>query len=99
VTAGGASARDLFERESPDEPWWVRPTGPDYTQVELMPPPPFDLQGHVALVTGGNHGIGGATVLSLASCGAAVVVSFLHVPGPGEAGWAGDLPSQPRDDR
>jgi 3-oxoacyl-[acyl-carrier protein] reductase len=86
VTAGGASARDLFERESPDEPWWVRPTGPDYTQVELMPPPPFDLQGHVALVTGGNHGIGAATVLSLASCGAAVVVSFLHIPDPGEAG-------------
>ena len=48
-------------------------------------PPPFDLQGHVALVTGANHGIGAATALTLASCGAAVVVSYLRIPDPGDA--------------
>jgi 3-oxoacyl-[acyl-carrier protein] reductase len=52
-----------------------------------MPPPPFDLQGHVALVTGGNHGIGAATALTLASCGAAVVVSYLRIP---DTGWVTD---------
>jgi 3-oxoacyl-[acyl-carrier protein] reductase len=46
----------------------------------------FDLHGHVALVTGGNHGIGAATALTLASCGAAVVVSYLRIPDPGESG-------------
>jgi 3-oxoacyl-[acyl-carrier protein] reductase len=49
-------------------------------------PPPFDLRGHVAVVTGANHGIGAATALTLASCGAAVVVSYLRIPDPGEAG-------------
>lgn len=44
----------------------------------------FDLQGHVALVTGANHGIGAATALTLASCGAAVVVSYLRIPDPAE---------------
>ena len=48
--------------------------------------PPFDLQGHVAVVTGANHGIGAATALTLASCGADVVVSYLRVPNNGEAG-------------
>src|SRR6188472_2252248 len=42
------------------------------------------LQGHVALVTGANHGIGAATALILASHGAAVVVSYLRIPDPGE---------------
>lgn len=44
----------------------------------------FDLHGHVALVTGANHGIGAATARTLASCGAAVVVSYLRIPDPGE---------------
>ena len=48
--------------------------------------PAFDLQGHVAVVTGANHGIGAATALTLASCGAAVVVSYLRIPDSGEAG-------------
>jgi 3-oxoacyl-[acyl-carrier protein] reductase len=48
-------------------------------------PPPFDLQGHVALVTGANHGIGAATAVTLASCRAAVVVSYLRIPDPGDA--------------
>ena len=44
----------------------------------------FDLHGHIALVTGANHGIGAATAVTLASCGAAVVVSYLPIPDPGE---------------
>jgi 3-oxoacyl-[acyl-carrier protein] reductase len=46
----------------------------------------YDLSGHVALVTGANHGIGAATARSLASCGASVVVSYLRLddePDPG----------------
>ncbi len=49
-------------------------------------PPPFDLQGHVALITGGNHGIGAATARLLAGCGARVLVSYLRLedePDPG----------------
>jgi 3-oxoacyl-[acyl-carrier protein] reductase len=48
--------------------------------------PEYDLRGHVALVTGANHGIGAATALALASCGAGVVVTYLRIPDPGEAG-------------
>jgi 3-oxoacyl-[acyl-carrier protein] reductase len=38
------------------------------------------LKGRVALVTGGNHGIGAATAKALASAGAAVFISYLRVP-------------------
>lgn len=41
----------------------------------------FDLSGHVALVTGGNHGIGAATASTLATCGARVLVTYLRVTG------------------
>lgn len=39
----------------------------------------FDLTGHVALVTGGNHGIGAATARALADCGARVLVTYLRL--------------------
>jgi 3-oxoacyl-[acyl-carrier protein] reductase len=38
----------------------------------------------VALVTGANHGIGAATAQTLASCGAAVLISYLRVPDSGD---------------
>ncbi len=40
---------------------------------------PFDLTNHVALVTGGNHGIGAATASVLAACGAHVLVTYLRM--------------------
>ncbi len=39
----------------------------------------YDLKGHVAVVTGANHGIGAATAMALAECGASVLVSFLRL--------------------
>ena len=44
------------------------------------------LDGHVAIVTGANHGIGAATARALAQHGAAVLVTWLRVvdvPDPG----------------
>ena len=49
-----------------------------------MEPIPFNLQGHVALVTGANHGIGAATAQALTACGAAVVVAYLRITDPGD---------------
>ena len=42
--------------------------------VEAM----FDLSGHTAIVTGGNHGIGAATARILSACGARVLVTYLR---------------------
>jgi len=47
---------------------------------------PFDLSGHVALITGANHGIGAATARILAGCGARVVVSYLRIADPPDPG-------------
>ncbi|MHC2335533.1 SDR family NAD(P)-dependent oxidoreductase [Bradyrhizobium sp. USDA 4454] len=40
-----------------------------------MQPPPFDLEGRVAIVTGGGRGIGAAIVTRLAQAGAIVVIA------------------------
>ena len=42
----------------------------------------YDLNGHVALITGGNHGIGAATAKALAKCGASVLISYLSIVDP-----------------
>ncbi|TDC72980.1 SDR family NAD(P)-dependent oxidoreductase [Streptomyces hainanensis] len=49
--------------------------------------PEGTLNGHVAIVTGANHGIGAATAREVAARGAAVLVSYLRLDGtgPGEA--------------
>jgi 3-oxoacyl-[acyl-carrier protein] reductase len=47
-------------------------------------PLPYDLTGHVALVTGANHGIGAATASALARCGASVLLSYLRTSDPGD---------------
>jgi 3-oxoacyl-[acyl-carrier protein] reductase len=47
---------------------------------------PLDLSGHVALVTGANHGIGAATAVRLAMSGASVMITYLRIndaPDPG----------------
>lgn len=46
--------------------------------------PDGSLRGHVAIVTGANHGIGAATARELAARGAAVLVTYLGVPGTGD---------------
>lgn len=43
---------------------------------------PYDLNGHVALITGANHGIGAAAAKVLAGCGAAVLISYLRTSDP-----------------
>jgi 3-oxoacyl-[acyl-carrier protein] reductase len=45
-------------------------------------PLPYDLKGHVALITGANHGIGAAAAGALAGCGASVLVSYLRTCDP-----------------
>ncbi len=55
-----------------------------------MPPSPpnlnIDLSGHVAIVTGANHGIGAATAKGLAGCGASLLLTYLRVADPEDPG-------------
>lgn len=48
--------------------------------------PPVRLDGHVALVTGANHGIGAATARTLAACGARVALAYLRLDDPPDPG-------------
>ena len=43
---------------------------------------PLDLSGHVALVTGANHGIGAETAKALARCGASILITYLRTSDP-----------------
>lgn len=43
---------------------------------------PYDLGGHVALVSGANHGIGAATAKALSACGASVFLTYYRVSDP-----------------
>ena len=52
-----------------------------------------DLRGHVAIVTGANHGIGEATARALAGCGAAVLAAFFRPSDPD------DFPQRYRENR
>lgn len=56
---------------------------------------PFDLSGHVGIVTGGNHGIGAATARALAACGAKIIVTYLRLTDIGNSGH----PDQYQEDR
>ncbi len=48
-----------------------------------MPTPfTYDLSGHVAIVSGANHGIGAAISTALAACGVSVLVTYLRMADP-----------------
>jgi rhamnulose-1-phosphate aldolase/alcohol dehydrogenase len=71
----------------------------EYWPMELykltLAPPPDELAGRVAFVTGGAGGIGSAVARSLASCGACVVVCDLDEEGAGEVAYSLPEPGIP----
>jgi 3-oxoacyl-[acyl-carrier protein] reductase len=50
--------------------------------------------GHVAIVTGANHGIGAATAGALARRGTAVMVTYLRLDEPADPGLPGAYRAQ-----
>jgi rhamnulose-1-phosphate aldolase/alcohol dehydrogenase len=84
----GASTIDRFVSLTEEESYAV-----EYWPLELykltLAPPPKELAGRVAFVTGGAGGIGGAVARILAGAGACVAVADLDEAGAGEV--AGDL--------
>ena len=80
----GASAVDEFVSLTEEESFAV-----EYWPLELykltLAPPPGELEGRVALVTGGAGGIGRATIDKLAAKGACVVAADLDGAGAEEA--------------
>ena len=84
----GASTIDRFVSLTEEESYAV-----EYWPLELykltLSPPPKELAGRVAFVTGGAGGIGGAVARILAGAGACVAVADLDEAGAGEV--AGEL--------
>jgi 3-oxoacyl-[acyl-carrier protein] reductase len=54
--------------------------------MSISTPLSVDLTGHVAIVTGANHGIGAATVTKLAASGAAVLLTYLTLDDESDPG-------------
>jgi 3-oxoacyl-[acyl-carrier protein] reductase len=79
LLAGGATDEDVpLRARSAVESGASR----EVRMPEPGPSLPYNLKGHVAIVTGANHGIGAATAKALASCGASVLVSYLRTDDP-----------------
>jgi rhamnulose-1-phosphate aldolase/alcohol dehydrogenase len=83
----GASLHDSFVSLTEEESYAI-----EYWPMELYKlaqlPPPRELTGQIALVTGGAGGIGRAAAEALAAEGACVVVADLDIKGAGEVAAA-----------